>query len=154
MLLESTSVMFKTGKGKFFIFTSAKTQIRWSVRVKSDHTKYPSMQYFYFPINLNYRLYSRSRKIYGEFSVGSPLVMYEDSKYFQHYDFWLSYQDATYFAHNIIRKNIWGIHSIKFGYCIGKHVSLNIGEMSYAFSTTEKKFNHLTRLAFGVDFRL
>lgn len=113
----------------------------------------PHMQYFYFPLNISYRLYSKNKEIYWQFDVGKPLLMYEDSKYFNRNDLWPRYETATS-SPDYTSKEINLIHSVRFGFQYNKHVSMNIGEMSYLYSSNSHGIKNLTRISFGLEFKL
>lgn len=112
------------------------------------------MQYFYFPLDISYKLYSKNNKTFWQFGVGKPLLMYEDSKFFEYDNFWPRYEDVIVKPYNIVRKKIYGIHTIKFGYQINQHFSVNIGEMSYLYSSSRYNFRNLTRISLGLEFKL
>lgn len=113
----------------------------------------PTLHYFYFPINLNYRLYFNHDLMFGQVGIGTPLLIYEGSRYLEADDFWLNFERASN-TPTYIKERIYGFHSLKFGYQVNKHLTLSAGEMSYLYATNRYKLRNLMRISFGVEFKL
>ena len=114
----------------------------------------PHMQYFYFPINLSYTLYSKNLKYYGKLILGTTLLSIEDSRYTERDKFWINYEEATAATPYRSRMKIYGIYQLKFGYNFTRHFGINAGGMSYMYSTINSKMNLLGRFSFGLEYRL
>lgn len=146
--LHINALSYKTKRHELGISTGA-----FYIGRKPLNKGNPTLHYFYMPVNLKYRVYFNRNSMFGEVSIGTPLLIYEDSRRMNGNEFWLNYENAktTPFY---IKEKIYGFHALKFGYQANKHVTLSIGEMSYLYATNIDKLRNLMRISFGVEFKL
>ncbi len=98
----------------------------------------PEMLYFYFPLYLNYSIFSKNQKWFGTLTYGMPLYLNEDSKIIN-YSLWENYRNVTNDNYNLFprRLKVNSISEIRGGYYFSNHFGVNLGVKLYNVKTTK-----------------